>query len=524
MSYQQEVKATVRTRVLSHAIRVLSHERESTPVVLPGEVCDVASYAAAMLPELPSKFRDDLFAEFSQWNEFWQSRIGSKMPENLKVLYLSGPEPLNDLQVLLDHGVNPHNVWAISSSQGDVSRAVTQLREAQVPLKVYPGSLAEFFQCFNDTFDIVYFDSCGPLPGGKPDTLEPILQVLIHGRLEPLAVLITNFCQVPSEKLERYADVLTSYFMFRYRDLPREIHNAGIDPAESAYEPRQLRRFICRNIDLVYAEFITRFLADLAMFWIPNCRAASTRTLFEEHFAQKRESAEVVRKAIFLPEEEPLIKEFLDQVGDVSLSPSSYPLLSFFLRLKSLMPGDPLVNQLGNTKINGFEMGSTIPFASLADRVFEGHWGCLSKKLKQAIRVSWFDLGNHFSCDAPLPNLLINSLLGVFGCPSFPNPRKSLRFEYVSKTNRMYCDLFVLDRCRYYFDWLPTLDTFEGRFDSIAFQVLARCILDRIGRHRWYCDVHPFHGSTVADSSSSESARFYDFASREDLSANRSAK
>src|SRR5262249_31924991 len=153
------------------------------------------------------------------------------------------------------------------------SAALSQLQRSGTPLKIHRGGLAEFFELFPETFDIVYYDACGPFVGGKPNTLNPLLSVLLQGRLEPLSVLITNYAQVPNERLERYAKLMAAYFRFRYRDVPKAFWEAGLDPAECEVDCTDLEASIRANVDPYYSDFITRLTTDLARFWLPNCRA-----------------------------------------------------------------------------------------------------------------------------------------------------------------------------------------------------------------------------------------------------------
>jgi len=137
--------------------------------------------------------------------------------------------------------------------------------------------------------------------------------------------------------------------------------------------------------------------------------------------------------------------------------------------------------------------------------------------MRMAVGTSWFDRTARLTCDLPLPNLIVNSLLGIYGRPWFVNPRLSDRVSYRAKTRRMYCDLFVLDQCRSYFDWFPTVDLCPTRFQSTPFQIVARSILDRIGRHNFSPDIHPFRGAAVLSFSEHEVAGCYRFKDREEL-------
>ena len=137
-------------------------------------------------------------------------------------------------------------------------------------------------------------------------------------------------------------------------------------------------------------------------------------------------------------------------MGDLVLNPSGYPLQSFFESLKKNSPSNPLVSQLGNFKICGEESGKLIGIASIIDRVVEGHWQCLSEPLLlDALRSSWIDTEIPLFCDPPMAHLLINSLVGVYGRPYHPNPRKSNRFSYRAKKNLMFTDQILFDQCVY---------------------------------------------------------------------------
>lgn len=483
------------------------------------EVRQVTEFAAGRLSlsEVPSDFTERLKEHCEAWEALHRSRLGKKKPQDLRVLYLCGPAPLNDLNELMALGVNPHNVWAVTSNQNDLEQAVTQLRESGLPLKVHHGNLADFFEHFPESFDIAYLDGCGPFASGKPNTLRPVLSLLVGQRLSPLGALITTFSEPPSagEAASTYIDVMTAYFRYRYRDLPAEAHNAGVDPAIEEHDPWALRRYIEANPGLMYCEFVTKLMVELACYWVPSCRALAMKAVRGAYVAPRQEAKSAKAAAANAASDAKSVEELAGTAGDRVLSPSSYPLLSFLEQLKAGQSS--LANQLGNLRIGGSEVGDLLEEVSLLDKVFEGHWEILGEKMKQAVAMSWFDRDRPFSCDAPLPNLLINALLGVYGRPWFVNPEASLRLRYRAKSNEMYCDLLVLDQCRSFFDWWPTVDLCPSRFESREFQVLARSLIDRIGWHNWGSDSHPFRGGAVAGIREIGCARSYDFAPREEI-------
>ena len=516
-SYQQGEKHRVRTQVLAKAVRSLTEDRHKATIVRLDELAEVVDHAKAQLRRWMEPRAEALIDhEVERWSALYESRISSKEPSDLKVLYLSGPEPLNDLGVLMQSGINPHNVWAIESNKHNFEQALKQLRESCIPLKLHLGDLSDFFETYNRAFDIVYYDACGAFPVAKPSTLEPILKLLAAQRLEPLSVLITTFTG-PPEDCDDYTQILSKFFSFRYRDLPKFVFEAGLDPelfqhGEHTEQGGQFHVFVSSNTERLYSEFLTRFLIDLSRSWIPTCRALSNKSLFASLLKPHKESEDVLRAAKRFPDDDTPLDRLFEETGDIVLNPSGYPLLSFFESLKRNSPRNPLVSQLGNFKICGSESGKLIGFASIIDHVIEGHWKCLSEPLLDALRYSWFDSKVPLFCDPPMPHLLINSILGVYGRPYHPNPRMSSRLAYTAKTRRMFTDQLLFDQCEYYYDWFPTIHLAKRRFESIPFQIVARSMLDRIGRHDFHSDTHPFRASSLVGLGKAPVASWYDFA------------
>ena len=421
-SYDQPPKRAVREAVWLDAIGILTGNRDIAPVVRPDEVAQTISHALDVL-RANGLGRSDVEREFEAWREGFRTSVGGRRPNELRVLYLCGPQPLNDLNEMIAHGINPHNVWAVEGTNADFAAATAQLEASGTPLKLHRGGVADFFKLYPSSFDIIYFDACGPFLGGKPNTLDPLVNILLYARLEPLSVLITNFAEVPAEQPGRYAHLMTAYFRYRYNDLPKTFWKSGLDPAECEHEPAELEAYVRANIDGFYSDFITRFLSDLARSWFPNCRALANKDVASSHHAERAKLNAVLAAAEHEPEDAASISEWIRQAGDLVLNPAGYPILSFFRALQKSKPPDPLVSQLGNYKVEGHEVHRLIAVAALLGMVIEGHWDILSDDLRRAIALSWFDAERNFSCDVPLPNLLINSLLGVYGRPYFPNPR-----------------------------------------------------------------------------------------------------
>jgi hypothetical protein len=235
---------------------------------------------------------------------------------------------LNDLEVLLDCGVDATNVWAVESKKEDFARALAELRQSKVPIKIHHGNLSEFFEAYPESFDLVYYDSSGPLLAGKPNSLDPILKLFAFNRLEPLAVLITNFSEPPREMNERFANILAAYFRFRHRDFPKAAWDAGLDPAICEADATDLLAVIKGNIEPFYSDFITRFVIDLGRYWIPACRALVMRSVSASYLNTSEQIQATRSRALRIPEYAGSFNKWLRELGDAVVSPSSYPLSS----------------------------------------------------------------------------------------------------------------------------------------------------------------------------------------------------
>jgi len=362
------------------------------------------------------------------------------------------------------------------------------------------------------TVRLLYFDACGQIAGGKPNTLGPIISILDRQRLNSPGVLITNFCAPPDDgnARNRYVDLVTAFFAPRYNDLPQVVHSAGnLDPQVFQHEYGRLRSFAAKNLEPLYSHVITRLITDLGMNLVPNCRALSMGALFRGYLMGEDEFKDVRSRA-----DDPTIDLSRGKLpGELLLSPSSYPIPSFVRILEKLRRDDPVLTLLSKPLTHQKRsLRELVIASSLLDHVIEGHWDMLSDAMKRAVATSWFDRNARITCDSPLPNLIVNSLLGIYGRPWFANTRVCDRVTYRAKTQQMYCDLFVLDQCRSYFDWFPTVHACPARFESVPFQIVARCILDRIERHDFKADAHPFRGAAVLGH---EVAAWYTFKERD---------
>lgn len=497
-NYNQESKNKVRELMLSSAISALTSERRSSQLIAHDELRITFDHYLDLVKKAlrsEGKFnelRGVSYAELDEWIEFDEGNAKTREASSLKVLYLCGPSPTNDLAVLLDLGINIHNIWAVTGSK-DSAAAHEELFRFNLELKIHEGSLAGFFESYNEVFDLIYFDGCGPFLGGKPNTLRPLMAVVAKQRLAPMGALITNYSTPPEDgsARQRYVDLATAYFHPRYNDIPDVVRKSQLDPADFAVDPDILREFTASNLESIYSDLITCLTIDLAGSILPSLRAFSIPAFLKKHTSDKETAGTLV---------EHQAGDGLDGKGfpgDRWLSPSSYPILSFIDRLEEYNENDPLITALRSYNQQGMSYKHLVSVSELTRSVVEGNWTIVSSELLAAIQCSWFDYDARLTCDAPLPNLLIDTLVGTYGRPYFYNAKLSRRVKYTSNVREMYCDLFVFDQCRSFFDWFPTVQACPSRFRSIPFQIVARCLMDRIHWANFYNTAKSFKWAAI---------------------------
>ncbi|EDK7292173.1 hypothetical protein CKI51_23335, partial [Salmonella enterica subsp. enterica serovar Java] len=84
-------------------------------------------------------------------------------------------------------------------------------KEFYPKLKIFPGSIGEFFKTTHHTFDIIYLDFTSSLLTKKSPPLGVINSVFDNQALSDLGVLIVNSCEPDAN--EDNATFLASYFM-----------------------------------------------------------------------------------------------------------------------------------------------------------------------------------------------------------------------------------------------------------------------------------------------------------------------
>ena len=159
-TYKQNCKQKVRNEALRYAIRALTTERFSSTIAAPTQVSNIANAVEREFLETDVMLglKDETI---KRWEKFYKATVGTKKRFELKIAYLCGPEPENDLEIMLQNGVIAENIWAFEKDSSCFENAKRKILLSKYPyLKIVKRDIKAFFQTTNIVFDIIYLDFC----------------------------------------------------------------------------------------------------------------------------------------------------------------------------------------------------------------------------------------------------------------------------------------------------------------------------------------------------------------------------
>jgi hypothetical protein len=523
--YNQPLKKLVRQRLLRHAVEALTIKRQQSAVVSDTQFFSMLEYCRNFIRK-HTNTRVDIQATVEpaarQWHQLQQSRIGKKEPGELQVLYLCGPNPLNDLKVFVELGIAPYNVWAVESEAELFEIARQELLESELGrgVKLHLGSLHQFFKIVPQQFDLIYFDGCGPLFKGKPNTSLVIRELFINQRLAPLSALITNFTAAELEDKGRFGANwprrLAAWYGAWYLDPPNTGDSGQLE--ERMLDEALTERYyahIATHFDEFYSDFISRFIIEFTSSLLPWWRSVGLPAARKEYFAPEPELKAAIAASLSNPPLEPQHKglplsELFKDVGHAQLAKEAYPhLWTAHLSSEILPDNDPFRDFYNKEQIEGIKLAEAIKAVSLVNNFYESEieWAkhnrqACSPALANLLKTfKWFDSSGErwfkMFCDIPMPNLMVDLLMGLYGYPYHTNINSLLRLSYTAKTRPMYADVFVFDQARYLYDLVSPLSLFKPEL-SFGEQLVLRICMDAINRHSYYGYPKIFRGAALA--------------------------
>ncbi len=285
--YSEVEKKIARNEALKFAITSLTKNRHKSTVARKSYVRDIKDYLQTNGTQ-DDKETSSLLSESEiiQWESFYESIIRNKKARELRVAYLSGPNPENDIEILVENGILPENIWAFESDNTTYTKAVTSALESQFPfVKIYKGRIENYLKILPFKFDIIYLDFCGTVASEK--TLSVVRDIFNYQKLETLGVLITNFAFPNKDNIENTdhrdnLNLLAANYLFPKSFTENYTHLGGGN-RESAechgIDPDEFFKIAKREEMTFYSQFITRILYDLPSVIIPYQRLANNEIL-----------------------------------------------------------------------------------------------------------------------------------------------------------------------------------------------------------------------------------------------------
>lgn len=521
-SYTEPVKNKARRTVIESAIAALTYGRTESTLARRPYVREVREHLISGSNPFDAQEANKLSDQtVGRWESFYDSIIQSKTPSNLKVAYLSGPNPENDLRVFCEAGVLPENIWAFESENTTYSEAVASALDSEFPfIKLVNGSLDAFVEASPQRFDIIYLDFCGPLPSRnkKQKTLAALTRVLAQHSLNSPGVLITNF-SLPTEAQDPTGRALlaklVACYLYPKSFLESKESESNFDdgPLAHGLDPLEWHLAVAADLDYYYGQFVTRLLMDHASLISPYNKFPKHNSLFGKLFDIKdTASLKQILDSLFHFSED----EDAGGGGDVIVDSGQYPILWTLAALdKGINNKDQNYPQfifedeefakfadsfLSQLDITGSKSNLLESFVLLSYLLSEGRGqeAFLSDRIRTLHDKHNFRDFHQF-CDLVLFHQTIEYLFRQVANPYQVNVKETKRWSYRAKDTSMFMDMTVLDECRYLYDWMPTADMFSEAFGNLERQLAYRFALDGIAKHRRWYNPEYFFGTAVVD-------------------------
>lgn len=441
------------------------------------------------------------------------SKVGARSPSDLTVAYLAGPEPMNDFKELVALGVHPHNIYGFESDNETFNKALVAAKRSDFPLlKIIKMPLDRYLQAVPCSFDIIYFDACGPFPSTSQKTLRTVANIFRYQRLNSLGVLVTNFAgpDLGNESLTRsYADLVAAY-LYPREMLESEDPEWNLTEGANAYgkvpkkdgDESSFFHEVLRELPRYYGNYVTRQLFDLASLIVPLSRLAAGG-LWETLFAQDvKTTAKAAQYLKHFDEED----EGGSYIVDANMNALGWTMTALLDKHEDV--NYPVVDEASRKLLDvwGRELAGSPDFT--AQSVVDAYMllrdsqdpGLLKPAMRDLVLGYRYLQNMHMFCDLPTGQLALFPTMAQFSYPSHYNVEETRRYRYIAdgKSTDMFLDVIPFDTCRYLYDWLPSTELVTESFDFEAHQLVYRFAMDALLKHSIrYNNEYVFGGHVV---------------------------
>lgn len=525
--YNEEEKVISRRTSLKYAVDILTSERCQAPIL--GKEYLRSTITEIQKRRISEGVRSEHVcadSDIELWENLWHSSNGNKDPSQLKVAYLSGPNPSNDLDVLVECGITPYNIWAFESDKRNYCAARENLSQSQYPfLKLHPCTIDSFLESTPQKFDLIYIDACGPLPSSEQRTLKTLANIFRYYRLESPGVLVTNFADPDrsnQKTFQSYIDLISAY-LISHDEIDRHI---DVDFSEKENEAGELMSrqemfsgLVFNNFEKFYSYFITKIIIDISSCYSPITSLSNTSMW---NFFALKDPKEIfniakneLKDSVFDPVESipnsifnvdnlksTISKKFINEMSgnDSGRKFTALQSVIAFFYLKNIKNIIQLKRWSDLDKYYNFGISNDgIP---CVESDLEGEF--ISKDFAEILSV----LQTHpyyceFLSDEAISGDIFFPIISQYSYPYHINIKKTKRYSYIAsgKTHRMFVDVIPFDNCRYIYDWLPSLQIVKSSFLNDSQQLIFKYLIDGLTQHIYnYCkDILPENEYLILD-------------------------
>ena len=280
-TYKQESKNQVRHTVIRNAVELLTNGRSEACCVRNSYVRDLYDYFLSLAESHEQTEAEKIEQEYiREWEHIHSNLIGYKRPDELSVCYLSGPEPENDFNELVDMGVLPQNIWAFENERNTYLQALGSVDGSSfMQPKIVKTSIERFFENSPKKFDIVYIDACASLISDQ-HALRCVASLFQNHRLNSPGILITNFAYLDATnatEIAQYTDLISRYNILQHNRAANLINESGT--IHFKYDGTDINRQVEQNLEDAYGEFVTAMVCNAASITVPSLRFCNSTYL-----------------------------------------------------------------------------------------------------------------------------------------------------------------------------------------------------------------------------------------------------
>ena len=500
--YIEKSKKASRLKLIEHAVRCLTTERNTSVCVKRDHVARVWKqlHESGEANNFTEEERNDIEEEIGYWEHFHDNQIQTRRPSDLRVCYLAGDNPMDDLDNLVTNGVLCQNVWAVEKDSKKLKKVWNAIKNSRLrKVKLFSGGVLTFLKDFPGQFDIIYFDGGGSLPAAKQNTLKVIGYVFLYDKLTSPGALITNFSFPPQDTRQERPAISQDVYLDKEREMLNFLVKEYMmyrlcNVVGKGNSPENNAEYLSERTDEDnYGDYISFQVIDSAYLFIPAQRMLSSKgkSLLGQIFNFSSEvesttegtnerSTKTTRNQELMASLKELNQKyhrFLHQrkMAGIDLEKSNSYCEAF---VAEIFPDLKSLPREGNSSVPS----TPLPFSS--PRYIIQFCKDLSKCLVPLLKAD-VDERILSCCNMATPEQIIchlaDLLYGQMAYPSFPVMDKLFRLRYTSEKRQMFGDAFVFDKCRYLYDQFHSVD-YAGIAERKQ-QILFTMVVDGLCKH-----------------------------------------